>query len=178
MELAPFTPYMGKPTPESRKAIARQVMDPSDAVTDQIIEGLLQIVAMEGPVLSSRAFNLYSKKGGMAKLSNLAKLRFSKALMKARADGKVEMERDPDAEGKVALLWLPTMQRVVVRELGNRGFDDIPASELGEVMFELAAEIEDDKPILYQKLAEIYGLSQLPKNASARLDIVYREYLT
>lgn len=177
MELAPFTPYMSKPTPESRREIARQLMDPSDALTDQIIAGLVHIVAVEGPTLSTRAFNLYSKKGGMAKLSNRAKIRFTAALRKASSDGKIVMERDPSAEGIVALIWLPTMQRVILREMGNRGFDDIPVSELGEVMFELFAETEADKPALYQQLAEIYGLKQLPKKAAVRLDLVYEEYL-
>ncbi|MCW9036258.1 MAG: hypothetical protein OQJ97_18730 [Rhodospirillales bacterium] len=178
MELAPFTPWMGKPTPESRRAITRQIMDGTDELTDQIVEGLVQIVAMEGPILSSRAFNLYSKKGGMAKLTGAAVRRFSTALKKANSQGKISMERDPSAEGVVALLWLPTMKRVNPRELGNRSFDDIPASELGEVLFDLAAEEDTfDKPILYQKLSELYGLKQLPKNATARLDFVYGEFL-
>jgi len=179
MELTPFTPYMGKPTPESRRAITRQIMDGSEEMTNQIVDGLVQIVAMEGPVLSTRAFNLYSKKGGMAKLSGAAVRRFSAALKKAGADGKIKMERDPSSEGVVALLWLPTMERVNPREMGNRGFDDIPTSELGEVMFELAAEIDsDEKSDVYSQLAELYGLKQLPKNAEKRLDLVFKEYFS
>ncbi len=178
MELAPFSPWMSKPTPESRRAIARQIMDGHEEVTDQIIEGLVQIVAMEGPILSTRAFNLYSKKGGLAKLTGPAVRRFSTALKKANSEGKISMERDPSTSGVVALLWLPTMKRVNPREMGNRSFDDIPVSELGEVMFEVAAEIEsEDKPALYQALATLYGLKQLPKNATSRLDLVYKEFL-
>ena len=178
MQLSPFTPYMSQPTPESRRKITRQIMETSEKTTEQIIDGLIQIIAMEGPLLSTRAFNLYSKKGGMAKLTNLAKLRFTKALMQARSDGKLLMEQDPSHKGQVALLWLPSMERVITRELGNRGFDDIPASELGEVMFELFAETEADKPELYQKMTELYGLKQLPKKAMARLDMVFDEYIS
>jgi len=179
MDLAPYTPWMSKPTDESRRAITRQIMDGAPEMTEGIVNGLLQIVAMEGPILSNRAFNLYAKKGGMTKLSGIAKKRFSNALKKAKMDGKLCMERDPSDEGVVALLWLPSMKRVNPRELGNRGFDDIPASELGEVMFELAAEVGDeDKPKLYQAMAELYGLAQLPKKATARLDLVFKEYLT
>jgi len=177
MKLAPFTPCSSKPTPESRLAITRQIINPSDEMTDQIVQGLVQIIAMEGPVLSTRAFNLYSKKGGMAKLTAAAKKRFLQAVKKANDDGKVSAERDPSAEGIVYLLWLPSMKRVNPRELGNRGFDDIPASELGEVMFELAAETDTDKSMLFQKMAELYGLTLLPKNATARLDFIYNEYL-
>lgn len=178
MNLAPFTPWMSMPTPESRRAITRQVMDGSAEMTEQIIAGLIPIIAMEGPILSTRLFALYSKKGGMAKLSGAAIRRFSTALKKAKADGKVNMERDPSAEGVVVLLWLPTMKRVIPRELGNRGFDDVPAAELGEVMFELASETGiEDSTSLFQRMAELYGVKQLPKSAAARLDLVFKEYM-
>lgn len=177
MELAPFSPYVCKPTNETRQAIARQVMDPTDATTDQIIEGFIQIIAMEGPTLSSRLFTLYAKKGGIVKLTSHAAKRFFQALRKATLAGKISMELDIDVKGAAALLWLPSMKRVQLREYGNRGFDDIPASELGEVMFELAAETTDEKHQLYLNIAEFYGLSHLPKNAETRLDAVYKAYL-
>lgn len=178
MELAPFTPYMSKPTPESRQALTRQIMNPADDLTDQIIQGLVQIIAMEGPTLSTRAFTLYAKKGGLAKLSTAAIRRFTIALKKAIKSGTILMELDTNVEKPQALLWLPSMSRVTLREYGNRGFDEIPASELGEVMFELAADVGEEKVKLYDKIADLYGLKQLPKNATARLDLVYKEYLS
>lgn len=178
MELAPFTPYMSKPTPESRQALTRQIMNPADDLTDQIIQGLVQIIAMEGPTLSTRAFTLYAKKGGLAKLSTAAVRRFTIALKKAIKSGTILMELDTNIVKPQALLWLPSMNRVILREYGNRGFDEIPASELGEVMFDLASEVGEEKGKLYDEMANLYGLKQLPKNASARLDIVYKEYLS
>lgn len=178
MELAPFTPYMSMPTPESRQALTRQIMNPADDLTDQIIQGLVQIIAMEGPTLSTRAFTLYAKKGGLAKLSTAAVRRFTIALKKAIKSGTILMELDTDIVKPQALLWLPSMNRVILREYGNRGFDEIPASELGELMFELASEVGEEKGRLYDEMAKLYGLKQLPKNASARLDIVYKEYLS
>jgi len=177
MELAPFTPYLSNPTADSRREIARQLMDDGDASTDRLVDGLLQIIAMEGPVLSSRVFGLYAKKGGLEKLTPVAKRRFSVALKKARADDRVNMEQDPHPDEVVALCWLPSMPRVVVREYGNRGFDQIPASELGEVLFELASEQDGDAAGLFQRLAVFYGLKQVPKKAEARLQMVYSEYL-
>lgn len=178
MELAPFTPYMSKPTPESRQALSRQLMNPSDELTDQIIQGLVAIIAMEGPTLSLRAFTLYAKKGGLSKLSGEAVRRFMIALKKAVKDKTILMELDTNTENPQALLWLPSMNRVVPREYANRGFDDIPASELAEVMVEVAAEVGEDKAKLYDAIAKFYGLKQLPKSAPARLDVVYKEYLT
>ena len=178
MKLAPFTPYMSKPTQDSRLAIMRQILGASDALTDQIINGLIQIIAMEGPTLSTRAFNLYAKKGGLAKMAPAATARFTTAVRKAAKVGKISVEADISHNNTVGLLWLPTMQRVVLREYGARGFDDIPASELGELMFELVSEVGEDKANLYQKITDLYGLKKLPKTAAARLDLVYQEYLS
>ena len=85
--------------------------------------------------------------------------------------------RDPSAVGSITLLWLPPMQHFNVWEYGNPGFDDILASELVEVMFQFAAEYSDDKPLLYQKMVDLYGLKQLPKTATSCLVLVYKEYL-
>lgn len=178
MKLVPFTPYMSKPTPESRQALSRQLMNPADDLTDQIIQGLVEIIAMEGPTLSTRAFTLYARKGGLAKLGTVAIRRFTIALKKAIKSGMILMDIDTNVEKPQALLWLPSMSRVILRESGNRGFDDIPASELGEVMFELASDVGEERVNLYEKMTELYGLKKLPKNATARLDIVYKEYLS
>ena len=177
MDLAPFTPYMSKPTADSRASITHQVLTQSDEMTNLIIQGLVQILAMEGPTLSTRAFTLYAKKGGMSKLNAKAAKRFYGALKKAVIDGKIKMELDTDAKDTQALLWLPTQQRVQPREYGNRGFDDIPASELGEVMFELAADVGEDKNAVFGALANLYGLSHLPKAALPRLEMVFKTYL-
>jgi hypothetical protein len=178
MELSPFTPYLSKPTPESRLALTRQIMNPADDLTDQIVQGLMQIIAMEGPTLSTRAFTLYAKNGGLAKLSTAAIRRFTLALKKAIKSGKILMELDTNVEKTQALLWLPSMNRVIPREYGNRGFDNIPTSELGEVMFEMASDVGEEKGKLYEEIIKLYGLKQLPKNATARLDLVYKEYLS
>ena len=107
-------------------------------------------------------------------LTSVAKRRYSGALKKARAEGGVMVERDPSAERIIALLWLSSIQRVNVWEYGNRGFDDIPASELGEIMFEVAAEFSDDKPLLCKKVANLYGLKYLPKTATSRVVWFYK----
>lgn len=177
MELAPFTPYMSKPTDGSRQEITRQIMIESGESNQKIIRGFVQIIAMEGPILSNRLFTLYSKKGGFGKLSGKTTRRFYSALKSSIQDGTIKMEWDTEDANTQALLWLPSMGRVVTREYGNRGFDDIPASELGEVIFELATEVGEDKHSIYEALTKLYGLKQLPKNAERRLDPIYATIL-
>ena len=178
MKLAPFTPFKSNPTAETRRAMALQMMNSADEGDDQIIRGLIEIIAIEGPTLTSRAFNLYAKKGGIAKLTPAVSKRIMAALEKAIRTKEILLELDISSDKSVGLLWLPSMQKVIPREYGSRGFSDIPSSELGEVMFELADEVGQQKAQLYQKMVEMYGLSQLPKSARPRLDLVYNEYIT
>ncbi len=178
MKLAPYKPYMSKPTAESRQALARQMMNGSDEMNDMIVDGLVEIIGVEGPILSSRAFTLYARKGGLTKVTPMATRRFTTALQKAITARKILFEGDSDVKGAQALLWLPKTERVVVREYGDRGFEDIPASELGEVMFEIATEVEGDEVTIFQEMAQVYGLKQVPKSAVARLEYVYKKYVS
>jgi hypothetical protein len=178
LELAPFTPFKGKPTIKNKRLMALQMINFSDEVDDQIIEGLVEIIAIEGPTLTTRAFNLYAKNGGIAKLTPTVTKRIMVSLKKAVREKKILLELDIDSDKSIGLLWLPTMQKIIPREYGARGFIDIPTSELGEVMFELAGEVGQKKVPLYRKIVEIYGLNQLPKNASTRLNLVYKDYIT
>jgi hypothetical protein len=158
--------------------MALQMINFSDEFDDQIIKVLIEIIAIEGPTLTTRAFNLYAKNGGIAKLTPTISKRIREALKKAIQEKKILLELDIDTNKSIGLLWLPSMQKILPREYGARGFSDIPASELGEVMFELIGEVGQQKVLLYKKIVEAYGLSQLPKNASTRLDLIYKKYIT
>ena len=178
MNLVPFTPFKCKPTAENKRAMVLQMMNSSDQIDDQIIEGLIEIIAIEGPTLTSRAFNLYAKKGGIDTLTSTVSKRIMSSLKKGIREKKIFIELDIASDKSIGLLWLPTMQKIIPREYGARGFSDIPASELGEVMFELVEKMGCQKAQLYQKMAEVYGLSQLPKNATIRFELVYKEYIS
>ena len=177
MKFAPFTPFKCKPTLENKRAMTLQMTTFSDEIDYQIIKVLIEVIAIEGPTLTTRAFNLYAKNGGISKLTPTVSKRIMIALKKAVQEKQILLELDIASDKSIGLLWLPTMQKVNLREYGSRGFSDIPASELGEVMFELADEVGQQRAPLYQKIAENYGLNQLPKNASTRLDLVYKDYI-
>lgn len=177
MKLAPYNHYQSKPTAESRQAIARQIINPTAESDELIGKGLVEVISVEGPILSTRAFTLYARKGGLTKLTPPAIRRFSIALKKMIDGKQIMFEPDTKDKKSQALLWLPTMDRVKIRAYGNRGFDDIPTSELGEVMLELFMEEDANKEELFQKLISLYELKQFPKNATTRLDYVYDEYI-
>lgn len=178
MKLAPYTHYMSKPTSDSRQAITRQIVNhPSAEIDDAIGIGLIDVIAAEGPMLSTRAFTLYARKGGFAKLTPPAIRRFSVALKKLIDAKKILFAPDTSEKKSQALLWLPSMPQVNLREYGDRGFEDIPTTELGELMLEVFMEEEVEKAELFQRLVELYGLKQLPKNSATRLEYVYAEYI-
>jgi hypothetical protein len=177
VKLAPFTPFKSKPTAENKRALVLQMMNFTDEANDQIIKVLIEIIAIEGPTLTTRAFNLYAKNSGIPKLTPTVSKRIMTALKKAIQEKQIFLELDMGSDKSVGLLWLPSMQKVIPREYGARGLGDIPASELGEVMFELMGETRHLKPKLFQRIAEVYGLSQLSKSATSRLNLIYKEYI-
>ena len=174
MKLAEFTPYTGAPTTETRRALARNLMDTGEAATEEILKGFEEVIAAEGPMLSNRMFNLYAKSGGLSKLTSQAKKRFSQALKAGGLNGRFGFEQDPGHEGVVILLWKPGTEKVVARELGNRSVMDVPMSELEQVLFDLAAETgaEKEEP-LFKEAAKLYQINRLSDAAGKRVRMAY-----
>ena len=174
MKLAAFKAWTGAPTTESRRAVARQMMDTGEAATEEILKGFDEILAAEGPMLSNRLFNLYSKWGGLSKLTPQAKKRFSQALKEGGLKGRFGFEQDPGHDGVVVLIWAKKTDKVVAREIGNRSLQDVPMSELEQVLFDLAAETgaEEEVP-LFKEAQKLYGLNRLSEPAENRLRLAY-----
>ena len=63
------------------------------------------------------------------------------------------MEQDPHPDDVAALCWLPSMQRVVIREYAPLGSTIFQHRNLGEVMFDPATKGEDVARQLFQRLA-------------------------
>ncbi|RED52205.1 hypothetical protein [Aestuariispira insulae] len=174
MQLAPFQAWSGVPTTDSRRALARNLMDTGKAATEEILKGFEEILAVEGPMLSNRLFSLYSKQGGLSKLTPQAKKRFSQALKEGGLNGRFGFEQDPGHDGVVILLWLPKAEKVSPRELGNRSIMDVPLNELTEVMFEVSTEINSEtEKQLINAMAALYKINRLSADAESRLQRAY-----
>jgi hypothetical protein len=142
----------------------RAVADPRTAGRGVIDPVLAEIVAAEGPVLSSRAYALYNRAAGGKKLTTIVRAPLSSAAYRLRMAGRVEIdEEDPDD---------PTLRpagspRVRVRELGPRTLDEVPLDEVAELMDRLATAGATD---LKRATLDAYGLVRLTAKADEYLE--------
>jgi len=93
----------------------------------------------------------------------------------------MEREEDSEVEGPDdSVGWivrLPDQPRVIVRDLGNRSFADIPMSELAALVLEIRTQDEFmGREDIYRAVLDHYGLQKLTALVRRRLDKVLQVY--
>jgi len=93
----------------------------------------------------------------------------------------MEREEDSEVEGPDdSVGWivrLPDQPRVIVRDLGHRGFADIPMSELAALVLEIRTQDEFmGREDIYRAVLDHYGLQKLTALVRRRLDKVLAVY--
>lgn len=151
VELEPYTPWPSRPLPDPRTA-GRAVLGPA----------LLEVVAAEGPVLADFAYRTLVRAGGGKALTTIARAPLSGAAHRLKAAGAVELVDDDGQE----LLRATGTAPVRVRELGPRTLDEVPPSELAELVSRLAAAGATDLP---RAVLDAYGLVRMTTKAEAIL---------
>jgi hypothetical protein len=155
--LAPYAAWEPHSVPDPRNA-GRGVIDPV----------LAEIVAAEGPVLSSRAYALYNRAAGGRKLTTIARAPLSSAAYRLRMAGRIEIERPEDASGQGEEVLRPADSPPVrVRELGPRTLDEVPLAEVAELMDRLCTAGAID---LKRAVLDTYGLVRLTTKADEYLE--------
>lgn len=162
---------------------ARKTADPRNASDAQFLHGLTEIVASEGPIQALPLFQTYAKASGLMKIAAPVRKRFERALLAGEKSGAVMItrENDPEAKGEDdSVCWivrLPDMPEVIVRDLGNRGFADIPMRELAAVVLDVRTS--DDlmgRDDIYRAVLAHYGLQKVTALVKRRLDTVLADY--
>ncbi|MBZ0151859.1 MAG: AAA family ATPase [Planctomycetes bacterium] len=114
--------------------------DPRHAGSADVVEGLRRIIAIEGPMLTRRAYDIYLRGCGIRRMGRDIKHSMNKALQLAVRRGAVLSE---DESGKGGLLYSIVRSAgvppVIARERGPRSFDEIPPSELQLIVRRLCA---------------------------------------
>lgn len=161
----------------------RKTADPRNASDLQFMHGLTEIVAAEGPMQALPLFQTYAKASGLMKIAAPVRKRFERALLAGEKSGQVVItrENDPEAEGiDDSVCWivrLPDQAQVRVRDLGNRGFADIPMAELAAVVLDVRAS--DDlmgRDDIYRAVLAHYDLQKVTALVKRRLDTVLADY--
>jgi len=152
VDLEPYTAWPLRPLPDVRSA-GREVLGPV----------LLEIVGAEGPVLADYAYRQVVRAGGGKALTTIARAPLSGAAHRLKTAGAIEIVDDDGQE-----VLRPTGSPPVrVRELGPRALDEVPPSELAELVRRLAAAGATDLP---RATLDAYGLVRMTAKAQTLLE--------
>lgn len=128
--VAPYVAFEGEAGPDPRTGSAQAIE-----------EGLVRIIAVEGPMCAKRAYDIYLRSCGVRRLGGEIKRTLNRTLMDAIRRGRIAKE---DERGTGGLIWstvrIHGTPAVQVRARGPRTFDEIPPSELLAVALELSDE--------------------------------------
>ena len=147
------------------------------------MHGMTEILAAEGPMQTLSLFQIYGKASGVLKLAAPVRKLCERALLAGVKAGEITMEREEDSEVEGPddsvgwIVRLPDQPRVIVRDLGNRSFADIPMSELAALVLEIRTQDEFmGREDIYRAVLDHYGLQKLTALVRRRLDKVLQVY--
>ncbi len=145
------------------------VPDPRSAGRAVLMQAVLDIVAVEGPVLANRAFALYNRAAGGKKLTSIARAPLSGAAYWLAMERRIVLVKEADAPWQGDdLLRLPDQPGVRVRELGPRTLEEVPLDEIAALMRRLPAEGHEERK---RAVLRVYGLVRLTARADEYLEL-------
>lgn len=147
-------------------------IDPRDNSIEDIASGLLKIIEIEGPIVTSRLYRLYVRSCGIAKVGKQIKKKLNKAVWSLKNKGLIVFEKESSANGMHdEVFYLTNSIPVVIRQHTDRPIDEIPLGELKKVMKDLRERLplSSDEEI-FRATLEFYGLKRLTKVAQTRLE--------
>jgi very-short-patch-repair endonuclease len=157
--LAPYRTFAGALSPV---ATASRV---------EIITGLVDIVAVEGPIMGHRLHSVYVRSAAGQKVGSQIARTLNSAVAAAVRQGRL-IQDDPLGESgvKPRTFRLPDQPTASARELGPRTFDQIPPAELAVVMGQVAEIIGWEDPItVFRETIAVYGIRKLGSTIRTRL---------
>ncbi|MFC5291206.1 AAA domain-containing protein [Actinokineospora guangxiensis] len=144
------------------------------ASRDEVLRGLVQVVAVEGPVLGGRLHTAYVRGSGAVRVTKQVAADLNKTITQAVRRGLL-VESDPLGEGgiKPRTYRLPDQPPVRIRHLGPRQFDEVPPGELAALLTQLAGPgqaVGDEA--LHRAALEALGLKRMTENVRKRFATV------
>ena len=155
------------PYPEFSGVVAA----PVNASRQQLLDGLVAIVAAEGPIVGFRLHTAYVKAAGGQRVGKTVAKILNSAISSAVRQGRLLSDNPLHEAGvKPRTYRLPDQAEVRPRQLGPRTFDQIPPSEL-ETMLVQAARLHgwDNNETLQRAVLGQLGLHRLTTSVESRL---------
>ena len=154
-----------------RAWLPHPVPDAHAAYQWSIIEGIVDIVTGEGPVVTDRVYQLYVRASGGRRVTKPVRDTMDKATDAAVKRGLLGQVRDEVAGRTVRTVHLPGTPPVVLRRRGERELEQIPPAEVAAVARHILTEdpqISDTE--LMRALLSAFERVRLTGNAETFLD--------
>lgn len=141
-----------------------------DADAAGIIERLVEICHVEGPILPDRLYRLTVWDAGFHRLGKNLRQCLQDAARKAVREGRLEQEAIAGSPAHVGAIRIPGAPAIRVRARGPRDLCEVPLSEVTELMRALRANSpEMGEPELKREVLNLYNLVRLTRDVDAYL---------
>jgi hypothetical protein len=105
--------------------------DPRSVSANTVSEGIVRIIAVEGPVIAKRAYDIYLRGCGIKRMGNELKATMNKALTDAIRQQHIVSENEVNKKGLLfSVVRTYGSPPIKLRARGSRSFEEIPPSEL------------------------------------------------
>lgn len=157
---------------------ARPLADPRAATQLQFEDGLFEIAEAEGPVLAYRMYQIFARAGSLGKITASTKARMDLALTRMIEEGKLLAEAELDSEDvSRRIIRMPDQEAAVIRTLGSRSIDEVPPSELAEMILWVRSTDELlGREEIYRAVLAHYGLQKITALAKKTFEHVLNRY--
>lgn len=142
---------------------------------NDVRQGILQIVGVEGPVMGSRLQHAYVRASGQVRVGKQIASELNRYITMLVKSGELIADNPMGESGvKPRTYRLPTQPVIRVRDLGPRTLDEVPPSELADLMSSTAAGLPagwDDREALYRTVLARLGLVRMTTGVASKLDV-------
>jgi very-short-patch-repair endonuclease len=138
------------------------------ASPDEIVAGLMEIVAVEGPMHALRAYQLYVKAAGGQRVGKEIRRSLNQATSRGLHNRQLAQINDSIVGQIDKTLYLPGQPPVVVRELGPRQLTEVPRSEIQALVERLGDA--GPRQEVRRAILNALGLTRLTERVAEYLD--------
>ncbi len=148
--------------------VPRRLPSVEIATESEIIAGLVDIVAAEGPMHTLRVYQLYVKASGGQRVGREIHQTLNRAMSKAVRTQNIAQVADHVPGEADKTVYLPNSDAVVVRSLGSRQLFEVPRTEIRALadLLGSSTSLHESKRAILAAL----GLTRLTDRVSEYLD--------
>jgi len=149
--------------------LPHQLPHPDSTPPSQLVTGLVEIVAAQGPMHAQHAYRVYTQAAGGHRVGAEIRRALEVATLKALRNGALHQLKDDLLLPHDKTLYAAGQPAVLLRELGTRQLSDVPRSEVAELIKLLNLE-DSSADVAKRAVLNAYGLMRLTPKASLYLD--------